>query len=217
MIHRVPLAGGSSELVVSGLTNAQNNLVQAGNNLYWGDYVPGVGGVIKTASKGANSTASIVAQGNGLLNLQTAIDTDGIYLFIRNDLNQMLRFPIAGGSPSILGPTGTTSFLSAIRVLTGTVYFTGTTPSWLNSGSRWSEDHHQRQETLQGHSRSIIAMCTSSTQLPPGGNVKRAGIGGGQLKTYYPQAGSIGINVDATHVYWISKLHVKPGQGNASA
>ena len=211
MIHRVPLAGGSSELVVSGLTNAQNNLVQAGNNLYWGDYVPGVGGVIKTASKGANSTASIVAQGNGLLNLQTAIDTDGIYLFIRNDLNQMLRFPIAGGSPSILGPTGTTSFLSAIRVLTGTVYFTGD-----NLVGSIPVAGGAKITVATGNTPGALAVDNSYVYFidatPPGGNVKRAGIGGGQLKTYYPQAGSIGIDVDATHVYWITNFTSNQGK-----
>lgn len=211
MIHRIPLGGGSAELVVGGLTNSQNNLVQAGNNLYWGDYVLGTGGVIKSAPKGANVASTVVAQGNGLLNLQTALDTDGMYLYIRNDSNQMLRFPIGGGSPSILGATGTSSFLSSIRVSAGSVYFTGDNlvgaiPS--SGGAMRAVTTATSPSTLAVDSSYVYFMEYSSSA----GNVQRAAVGGGSVKTYYPQAGSIGLEVDATHVYWITSLFANQGK-----
>lgn len=207
MIHRIPLTGGSPDLVVNGLNGAVNHLIQSGTNLYWGDY--SMGGVIRTAPKGVNVTSSIVAQGNGMLNLQTvtAIDTDGTYLYVRNDSYQMLRFPISGGSPTILGSAGTTDFLDAIRVFGGSVYFISPRESRLGSIS--AGGGAMSTLALVGNAGpSDLAVDSSSVYFidpaAPGGSVRRVGIGGGQLKTYYSGINSIGIEVDSSHVYWIT-------------
>lgn len=211
MIHRIPLAGGSTELVVSGLTNAQNTLVQSGNNLYWGDFVSGTGGVIKTAPKGASVSASIVAQMNGLANLQTALDTDGTYLYIRNDSNQMLRFPIGGGSPSMLGATGTSSFLADMRVMLGTVYYAGDNviASLPAGGGTISTLVTTTSPRAIAVDNAYVYFIDASTSA---GSVRRTAISGGQLKTYYSQANSNGIEVDATHVYWITNFMLNQGK-----
>lgn len=212
MIHRIPLAGGVPDLVVSGLNGVSNYLIQAGNNLYWSDYILGTGGVIKMAPKGANVTSSIVAQGNGLLNYQNAIDTDGSYLYIRNDSNQILRFPVGGGSASVLGPTGTTTFLNAIRVSAGIIYFAGDTMIGslpFNGGAMNTVLPVANGPRALAVDNGYVYFIDSTS---PGGNVRRVSIGGGQVKTYYPQAGSIGIEVDATHVYWITHFQVNQGK-----
>lgn len=210
-IDRIPLAGGSAEPVVGGLNNSQNHLVQAGSNLYWGDYVMGTGGVIKTAAKSAGAIASVVAQGNGLLNLPTAIDSDGTFLYVHNDSNTMLRFPIGGGAPFALG---TTAGVSAIRVLGGTVFFTDYANNLVGS----IPTSGGSMTTVASGGTGLVDLAVDGSYVyfidlaNPGSSVRRAGILGGPTKTYYNGGGSIGIEVDASYVYWITYVSLNQGK-----
>ncbi len=209
MIHRVPINGGNTELVVGGLSNSQNNLVQWGQNLYWGDYVQNMGGVIRTAPKGSNVAATVVASGNGLLNLRTALDTDGSYLYIANDSNVMLRFPINGGNPAMLGSAMN---VSAVRVSGGTVFFTDYSDNIVGSLSA----NGGPTTTLANGGNGLANLVVDGSYVyyidsNNPGSVRRVGINGGQVKTYSNQSGSLGIGVDVDYVYWVT--YVFQGQG----
>lgn len=198
-IRRIPLTGGTPELVVNTSYGAvQNQLRHDGTRLFFHDYDQIPAGMKKSAPLGANVTASVIVQDQDQLSL--ALDVDSTYLYFFNNQNrQILRVPKGGGPITVLG----NGIANATRVFGSTLYFiadgvnaipiTGGTPRRLAS---------RVVPTSLAYDLAVDGSHVYWIEYTEGGSVNRVPVGGGEVTTYSQHGNSIGIEVDNTHVYW---------------
>lgn len=206
-IDRIPIAGGSPQTVVGGLSNAQNHIATDGTYLYFGDYVNG--GVIKRVAKLPGSTATILVQGNGMLNLNTAIAVDAGYVYFHNDYNRVLRTTTNGGAVSDLGPgspAGMVAYGSFLYFVSGAALNVARMPSIGGSPTVLATLSHQPGGVATDGGLVFWVDFDSA------GGVWSVPVSGGQPKSYSSEANTLGVAADSTYVYWSVSKFVNQGK-----
>jgi hypothetical protein len=206
-IGKVSKNGGNPVSIATGLKNAQNQLEHADGFLYFGDGKQGGGGVIKKV--GVNGGTTILVEGNGLLNLNTAVGVHKGQVYFRNDYDKVLRVSVNGGAVSSLGDGEP----SAYAITDSYIFFT-----------EYSNGRVMRMP-LGGGSATVLASNTDSAANlvvdanyvywitdTNKGEVKRVGIMGGGEKTYSNQANTRGIAVDNDYVYYAVSVYSNQGK-----
>ena len=206
-LGKVSKNGGQVTAIVTDLHNAQNHLAVAGGFLYFGDGKAGGGGVIKKV--GVNGGTTVIVEGNGLLNLNTAIAVDNGQVYFGNDYDKVLRVPISGGAVTELG----SGEPSGLAIGGSWIYWT-----------EYSNGKVMRMPINGGAAINIASNSNSAADLVVDGSyvywiesnnpgkVKRAAITGGDEKTYSNQANSHGIEVDGQYVYYAVSVFSNQGK-----
>jgi hypothetical protein len=206
-LKKVAVGGGGTTTLASNFKNAQNHLVVAGDSVYFGDGKSGGGGVIKKV--GINGGETILVEGNGLLNLNTAIDVSGGSAYFRNDYDKILRVATTGGAVTELGSGSP----SALKVWGSSIFFT----EYSNGLIRQMPIGGGAASTLASGADSAANLAVDGsyvywTEFNNPGKVARVPIGGGPTKTYSNQANAIGIAVDGQYVYYTVSVFTNQGK-----
>jgi hypothetical protein len=207
-LRRVLKGGGVAQDVATGLHNAQNHLVVTGGFAFFGDGKAGGGGLIRKAAVDGSGVVLLV-EGNGLLNLNTAIDVEAGQVYFRNDYDKILRVSVDGGAVTELG----SGEPSAIDVFGTYLYF-----------SEYSNGTVNRMPLAGGAVTQLVSGKDSVsnvvsdgervywTEFTNPGQVGSVLIGGGGEKTYSTQCNSIGLAVDNQYVYFTVSVFINQGK-----
>jgi hypothetical protein len=206
-LAKVSKNGGNVTDLSTDLHNAQNHLAIAGNFLYFGDGKGGGGGVIKKV--GINGGTTIIVEGNGLLNLNTAIAVDNGLVYFKNDYDKVLRVSVSGGDVTELG----SGEPSGLAIGDSWIYWT-----------EYSNGNVMRMPKNGGPGINLAKNSYGAGDLVLDGNylywiennnpgkVRRVSTTGGDEKTYSNQANSLGIEVDGQYVYYAVSVYINKGK-----
>ncbi len=206
-LRKVSKGGGAVTDLSTDLHNAQNHLVEAGGYLYFGDGKSGGGGVIKKV--GVNGGVTVLVEGNGLLNLNTAVDVHNGNVYFRNDYDKVLRVSTGGGAVTELGSGEPSSLFVTDSYILFTEYSNGNVKRMpLNGGPAVNvatNTYGAGDLVVDG---SYVYWIVNNNP----GAVKRAAVLGGDEKTYSTQANSLGLAVDADYVYYGVSVFINQGK-----
>jgi hypothetical protein len=206
-LAKVSKDGGNVTDLSTDLHNAQNHLAIAGNFLYFGDGKGGGGGVIKKV--GIDGGTSIIVEGNGLLNLNTAIAVEDGLVYFKNDYDKVLRVSIDGGAVTELGSGEPSGLAIGDSWIYWTEYSNGNVmrmPKTGGPGINVAKDTYGAGDlVLDGNYLYWI-----ENNNP--GKVSRVSTTGGDEKTYSNQANSLGIEVDSQYVYYAVSVYINKGK-----
>lgn len=214
-VRRVAKGGGPVQTVATGLQNSQNHMRLDASYVYWGDYVgtwPNSSGAFKRATKAENGVVTVLVKDNGLANLHTALDLDGSYLYFTNDYDKVLRVSKSGGDVTATELASGAS-ASSLRVYGGWIFIT-----------EYGEGKVVKVPVGGGGITTIATNTDSAADLAVEdgwvywiedtnpGNVWRSDWDGNNKKNYSKQANTLGLELDATHVYWAVSVYINKGK-----
>ncbi len=195
-IRRILKGGGAVELVVGGLGDAPDHITQDANTLYFYDDTNNVA-MIKQAPKGANVAATTLYSTNAPLGY--AIDTDGAFVYFTNSVNpHAWRVPVGGGNATDLGAiNGAASF----RTINTELYMVG--------------GGNGRIDVMPKAGGAVTNVLGFLVNLPmqlavdgtylywiDAGTINRVNLNGMNRVTYWGEANTRALDIDANFVYW---------------
>jgi len=206
-LAKVSKTGGDVVDLSTDLHNAQNHLAIAGGFLYFGDGKDGGGGVIKKV--GTDGGTTIIVEGNGLLNLNTAIAVDNGLVYFRNDYDKVLRVSVDGGEVTELGSGEPSGLAIGDSWFYWTEYGNGTVMRMpINGGP----GINVAKDTYGAGDLVVDGQYLYWIENNNPGKVRRASITGGDEKTYSNQANSLGIEVDEQYLYYAVSVYINKGK-----
>ncbi|MEW6507331.1 MAG: N-acetylmuramoyl-L-alanine amidase [Bacteroidota bacterium] len=206
-IKKIPLGGGTPTTLATGLNNAQNHMALDASFIYFGDGISGGGGAIRKVSKSGGSVTTLVS--TGIPNLTTAIAVDQSYVYFTDDLNNIKRVPVNGGTPTTIGPGNPSAMTLYGNDLYWVEYSSGTVKKMPKNGGTVT--------TLASGSNSPAGITTDGSnvfwiEFTWPGSVKKVPINGGSVTTIANEANTIGIAADSQTPYWAVSLFLNQGK-----
>ncbi len=206
-IKKIPLGGGSPTTLATGLNNAQNHMALDASFIYFGDGISGGGGAIRKVSKSGGAVTTLVS--TGILNLRTAIAVDLSYVYFTDDLNNIKRVPVNGGTVTTIGSGNPSAMTLYGNDLYWVEYSSGTVKKMPKNGGTVT--------TLASGSNSPAGITTDGSnvfwiEFTWPGSVKKVPINGGSVTTIVNEANSIGIAADSQSPYWAVNVLTNQGK-----
>jgi hypothetical protein len=196
-ILRVPLNGGSTQVVANGQAAPFSLAIDAAN-VYWNNLgVAGGGAIVKAPKTGGNGSTTVLATSAQTLSIATiAVDATKVYWY---DAGSIMSVPITGGSPSVVA-SATTSWIAVSASNLYWLTITDVMKIPLAGGSAtsiWSGKKVLSSLTSDGSNLywfSAIGTIPALNTIP---------LAGGTPSTFMlSNSVSNGLASDGTNVYW---------------
>jgi hypothetical protein len=174
--------------------------------VYFGDGKGGGGGAIRRVALAGGVVETLVDK--GIVNLSTAIDVDGSWVYFENDSDDILRIPKAGGTPEVIG----TGSPSSMRLFGGSLYFTEYTNGTVNKLGAGGLPILLAGDAYAAGELAVDATHVYWIEANSDGKVARVPIGGGAVVPISTPTNTIGLALDANYVYWSVSKFINKGK-----
>jgi len=208
-LAKIPIGGGTPVTLASNL-DAGTQLATDGTNLYW--VAPNDGNIMKIALAGGNAVPIVTGQGQ----LADIIAVDATSVYWRNAQNEIMKAPLAGGTPTTLASNveGQNIAVSASAVYLS-AYDPNTTSdnSWLASVPLNGGAAKQFGPTTEGEIDWVAVNATTVSWITnngaSGASISTVATAGGTAVTLVKDSSADFIAVDDTNVYYVNENVMK--------